>query len=903
MDITWIYWIAAFAVLLIAVRYVLVYRVISNLGCRIPSIEAANFDELPDDVIIILQQADAELEKLGFYFQGYLRIRAALFQTQDNEPEFAKAFYHPASHTVGLITINSFWQLNNPIKVSFSTLYSDGYSIQTSSFLGGLGLPLPENIDLMDAETHDIAQQWQLHSERLAGDSHGRAVNLSSPGLLLKASQIEFEQLMQFWLAEGIFKHRGTPDDGVSLSTRHAMKLSKWYLDAMGKASKKALDLSTISAPVLKAWDGRIIRLLTADNEPKSNRSGKLQLFIGSAVVSIIAFGIAFSWEFVPILIGVLLVHELGHFYAMKWTGYKDLQIFFVPLLGAAVSGSKHDVSAFQQLFVYLMGPMPGLLLSIPLLVYGYATDNELAISVGMIALIINYLNLLPITPLDGGRVLDALLFTRFPRAQFIFAALSAATLLLAGIYMLDQILLLVGGLLIFSLPSSWTASQIKTELKNIKSQSNAPVDAQQLTVETLLSPALDGISRAKKLNTSKQVLSSAQLRHATATATIAGLIIYVVCLLSPLAVVAGIAVYSFGSDKLVTLSDVFMRSQDDLVSEENWQQLLEKADNNAERWRILTTSFYVLIDSTPEIAQQNLDQAIDISFTFELKNPQILQTWYMLDEEELDEQYRLNRIDQAIEHYQSIAESSYLLAQLYQLRASFVSDPQQKIAAYQQLVSKLERQNGAENPLIFSARRELAGVYYQQARYAEAEQLLLSNSRWQEVNNPIDFVSVDLIWFYRATHQHNAAISLAQSLLEKLTQLENRDQHYQRLRILKPVMWITCENGQRAECLEYMDDIVAEWKAIFDDFGTASDYAGEPLEHYISTTRVTAFHLLGDKHKAGEIAEQLLSQYPDLKVTNIEMSSEFFSPDWNRSYEEESARIQNSYHIAIAYD
>ncbi len=903
MDITWIYWIAAIAALLIAVRYVLVYRLISNLGCRMPSIERADFDDIPDDAITILGQADRELERLGFHFQCYLKIKAALFQTQGDLAEFGKAFYHPVSHTVSLVTINSFWQLNNPVIVSFSTLYRDGFSIQTTSFLGSFGLPLPENVDLKDSETHDIAKQWKTHTQRIAGDSHGESVNLSTPGLLLKASQIEFEQLMQFWIAQGVFRHRGTSTEGLSLSPKYAMRLSKWMLVAMSRASKKALDLKSIPAPVLKAWDGQIIRLLIAESERKSGWLGKLLLFVGSAVFFAIAFGVVFSWEFVPILIGVLLLHELGHFYAMKWTGYKDLQIFFVPLLGAAVSGSKHDATPLQQLFVYLMGPMPGLLLSIPLLVYGYTSNNELAIAIGMFALIINYLNLLPITPLDGGRVLDALLFTRFPRAQFIFTALSTAALLLAGIYMLDQILLLVGGLLVLSLPSSWTASRIKAELQKIKRQSENPGDAHQLTLDTLLSPGLDSIQRAKRLNTSKQVLHSAQINHATVAVTLAGLIIYVVCLLSPLAVVAGIGVYSLGSDKLLEFSDRLLASNDDFVSEENWQQLLDEADSDEERWHILTMSFYQLVDSSPEIAKQNLDKAIDISFTFDVQNDQILQTWYMLNVEELSEQYKLDRIEKAIEHYRSIAEGSYLLTQLYQLRASLLSDPEQKIDAYQQLISMLGAESAVENPVIFTLRSQLAKVYYQQGQFAETEQLLLRNSEWQIANNQMDSDAVELIWFYRATEQNNAAIKLGNKLLDKLSKLDGEEQHHQRMRILQPMMWIACENAQRTECLEYMDDIVADWKALFEDNKTMAGNRAVPLEHYSCTTRVTAYHLLGDGQQARAIASQFLIQHPNFKAASTEMSSEFFSEDWNRLYEEESEHIQNVYHIAIAYD
>ena len=63
------------------------------------------------------------------------------------------------------------------------------------------------------------------------------------------------------------------------------------------------------------------------------------------------------------ILIGVLLLHELGHFVAMTIFGYGDVRMFFIPLFGGAVSGKADNVSSPQKAAVYLAGPVPGILL------------------------------------------------------------------------------------------------------------------------------------------------------------------------------------------------------------------------------------------------------------------------------------------------------------------------------------------------------------------------------------------------------------------------------------------------------------------------------------------------------------------------------------------------------------
>ena len=53
----------------------------------------------------------------------------------------------------------------------------------------------------------------------------------------------------------------------------------------------------------------------------------------------------------------------------------------------------------------------------------------------------VNYLHLLPITPLDGGRVLETFAFARHPRWRFGFAVLCCGLLLASGIALDDLVL------------------------------------------------------------------------------------------------------------------------------------------------------------------------------------------------------------------------------------------------------------------------------------------------------------------------------------------------------------------------------------------------------------------------------------------------------------------------------
>lgn len=57
---------------------------------------------------------------------------------------------------------------------------------------------------------------------------------------------------------------------------------------------------------------------------------------------------------FVGLIITVVLVHELGHFLMMKFNGYKDVRMLFIPFLGALVHGKKDTYSQKQSLLVVL---------------------------------------------------------------------------------------------------------------------------------------------------------------------------------------------------------------------------------------------------------------------------------------------------------------------------------------------------------------------------------------------------------------------------------------------------------------------------------------------------------------------------------------------------------------------
>ena len=165
----------------------------------------------------------------------------------------------------------------------------------------------------------------------------------------------------------------------------------------------------------------------------RSITSLALYLLIGYYFFS---YFLSANWIYLLILTAIVLFHELGHFLAMKIYDYKELGIFFIPLLGAYASGTKREVSQKQSSIILLAGPMPGIILGI--ILYLVTSDRfadlpsqayGLLRSTATLLIFLNVLNLLPVYPLDGGQLVNRLFLDDTNFIGKIFVLLSALTL------------------------------------------------------------------------------------------------------------------------------------------------------------------------------------------------------------------------------------------------------------------------------------------------------------------------------------------------------------------------------------------------------------------------------------------------------------------------------------------
>lgn len=130
------------------------------------------------------------------------------------------------------------------------------------------------------------------------------------------------------------------------------------------------------------------------------------------AVAAFASYAYLFTWQFAVIIIVSTFIHELGHIYAMKRTGMTTKGVYFIPFIGAAAVGDGMFPSRKDECYIALMGPLWGLGTAAIIGCLYFATGIQfLGAAAGWVALV-NLFNLLPINPLDGGRVFKSIVIS-----------------------------------------------------------------------------------------------------------------------------------------------------------------------------------------------------------------------------------------------------------------------------------------------------------------------------------------------------------------------------------------------------------------------------------------------------------------------------------------------------------
>ncbi len=190
--------------------------------------------------------------------------------------------------------------------------------------------------------------------------------------------------------------------------------------------------------------------------EKEPMKQGHIAVTVFSLILFALSFLLFFDNQIIFLieLIAVLIIHEGGHYLFMKLYGYENVRMLFLPLMGAFVHGHKDSYRQRESLMVVLAGPFPGIILGIAFWLFGFQYEILWMVESAMILFAVNILNLLPILPLDGGRMLSILFFERIELFQVIFSFISSLALIAIGYFMEFYIILVFGFLMGFQVRS-----------------------------------------------------------------------------------------------------------------------------------------------------------------------------------------------------------------------------------------------------------------------------------------------------------------------------------------------------------------------------------------------------------------------------------------------------------------
>lgn len=185
-----------------------------------------------------------------------------------------------------------------------------------------------------------------------------------------------------------------------------------------------------------------------------------LILFVGLGIIKYKPFDVI-------IITVIVFIHESGHLLFMKLFKYDDVKMFFIPFFGAATKGYDLNPDANKQALVALAGPLPGICLGAILALAFKYTENDLYYQTAIMFLSINAFNLLPLYPLDGGRFIESILFSRSPILEIVFKIITSILLGLIAFLLHVWIILILPVLILLTLKSDYIVATTAKTIRN----------------------------------------------------------------------------------------------------------------------------------------------------------------------------------------------------------------------------------------------------------------------------------------------------------------------------------------------------------------------------------------------------------------------------------------------------
>ena len=135
---------------------------------------------------------------------------------------------------------------------------------------------------------------------------------------------------------------------------------------------------------------------------------GKLGKFLttgGTMLLSVFAYAFVYGWWYAVGFVALIFAHEMGHFLAARSRGLQVGAPTFIPFVGAWIELKEQPLDAETEAFVGIAGPMLGSAAAFVCYLVALDSGSGLLLALAYSGFVLNLFNLIPLSPLDGGRI------------------------------------------------------------------------------------------------------------------------------------------------------------------------------------------------------------------------------------------------------------------------------------------------------------------------------------------------------------------------------------------------------------------------------------------------------------------------------------------------------------------
>jgi len=132
---------------------------------------------------------------------------------------------------------------------------------------------------------------------------------------------------------------------------------------------------------------------------------GKLFTTGGTMLLSVIVYAFIWGWRYAAGFVALIFVHEMGHYIAARQRGLDVGAPTFIPFVGAWIELKEMPHDAETEAYVGMGGPLVGTVGALVCYFIARDTNTDWLLAVAYSGFFLNLFNLIPVTPLDGGRI------------------------------------------------------------------------------------------------------------------------------------------------------------------------------------------------------------------------------------------------------------------------------------------------------------------------------------------------------------------------------------------------------------------------------------------------------------------------------------------------------------------